>query len=78
MTKLPETHPHVYDLFLQGFRVILRSDRFWAGLSTDLVIEQVLVRSLKTSGGVTHGRIMTEVQRVLWCLSRPACAEISG
>jgi len=35
------------------------------------------MRSLKTSGGLTHGSGMTEFQRVLRCLSRPACAEIS-
>ena len=29
--------------------VVRRSDRYWAGLSTDLVIEQVLMRSLKTT-----------------------------
>ena len=77
MTKLPETHPQVHGLFLKGFHVIRQSERFWAGLSQDLVIEQVPMRNLKTSGGLTHGRGMTKVQRVLWCLSRPACAEIS-
>ncbi|CAH3177828.1 unnamed protein product [Porites lobata] len=53
----------------------LRSDRLWAGLSTDLVIEQVLMRSLKTSGGLTRGRGFTEQQRLIWLLSMPACAE---
>ena len=33
--------------------MVRRSDRLWAGLSTDLVIEQVLMRSMKTSGGLT-------------------------
>ena len=76
MSRLSETHPQVHKLFLNGFQVIRRSNRFWAGLSPDLIIKQVLMRSLKTSGGLTHGRGMTEVQRVLWTLSRPACAEI--
>ena len=31
------------------------------------------MRSLKTSGGLTRGRGMTEQQRVIWLLSRPAC-----
>ena len=44
----------------KGFHVIRRSDRFWAGLSSDLVIEQVLMRSVKSSGGLTHGRGMAE------------------
>ncbi len=53
----------------EGFRVIRRSNRLWAGLSSDLIIEQVLMRSLKTSGGLTRGRGMTEHQR-LACLCR--------
>ena len=54
-----------------------RSDYHWAGLSSDLVIEQVLMRSMKTSGGLTRGRGMTEQQRLIWLLSMPACAEVN-
>ena len=66
---------NVHRDFVSGFHVVRRSDRLWAGLSTDLVIEQVLMRSLKTSGGQTRGRGMTEQQRLIWLLSMPACAE---
>ena len=45
--------------------------------STDLIIEQVLIRSLKTSGGLTRGRGMTEQQRTIWTLAMPKCAEIN-
>ena len=55
--------------------MVRRSDRLWAGLSTDLVIEQVLMRSLKTSGCLTRGRGFTEQQRLIWLLSMPAYAE---
>ena len=48
-----------------GVHVVRRSNRLRAGLSTDLVIEQVLMRSLKASGGLTRGRGMTERQRVI-------------
>ena len=51
MMKLEEVNPDVYQQFLNGFHCIKRSDRYWAGLSTDLTIEQVLMKSLKTSGG---------------------------
>ena len=51
---------------------VLRSDRVWAGLSTDLVVEQVLIRSVKTSRGLMRGRGMTRVQRVTWLLSMPS------
>ena len=46
MCKLKETHNKVYNEFCKGNHVVRRSDHFWAGLSTDLVIEQVLMRTL--------------------------------
>ena len=49
MHKLHETHPEVSRHFDQGLHVVCRSDRFWTGLSPDLVIEQDLMRSMKTS-----------------------------
>ena len=67
MSKLATTHPNVYQ-FLAGYHVVRRSDRLWSGLSTDLIIEQVLMRRLKTSGGMTRGREMTEQQRAVWLL----------
>ena len=71
MKKLPQTHPIVHEHFHNG-----RSNQYWAGLSTDLIIEQVLMMSLKTSGGLTPGRGFTEVQRLVWLLSMPACAKV--
>ena len=35
------------------------------------------MRSLKTSGGLTRGRGMTEQQRLTWSLSMTACAEVN-
>ena len=77
MTDLKAEHPDVQQRFDDGFHAIRRSDRQWAGLSSDLIIEQVMMRSLKTSGGLTRGRGMTEHQRLVWLLSMPACAEIN-
>jgi hypothetical protein len=77
MSNLETQHPDVQRNFNKGLHVIRRSNRLWAGLSSDLVIEQVLMRSLKTSGGLTQGRGMTERQRLLWLLSRSACAEVN-
>jgi hypothetical protein len=76
MLEIPESHPDIHTSFLNGHHVIHRSDRYWAGLSTDLVIEQVLMRSVKSSGGLTRGRGMTELQRLVWLLSMPACADV--
>ncbi len=53
MQQLPQSHPDIHASFLNGYHFIRRSDRYWAGLSTDLVIEQVLMTSIKTVGGLT-------------------------
>ena len=44
MDHLEEQHPSVYEHFLRGYHVIRRTDRYWDDLSSDLVIEQVLMR----------------------------------
>lgn len=77
MHKLEKTNKDVYDCFKAGLHIVRRTDRLWGGLSTDLMIEQVLMRSVKTSGGLTRGKGMTETQRTQWPLSLPSCAEIS-
>ena len=78
MHELQEKHPDVHNSFQDGLHVVRRSDRYWAGLSTDLVIEQVLMRSVKTCGGLTRGRGMSETQRLVWLLSMPACADVNN
>ena len=75
--RLPETHPDAHRKFIEGYHVVRRSDRFSAGLSPDLIIEQVLMRSIKTHGGLTRGKGMTENQRLVWVLSMPVCASIN-
>ena len=62
---------------MEGYHVVRRSDRFWAGLSTYLIIEQVLMRSTKTHGGMSRGKLMIENQRLVWVLSMPVCASIN-
>ena len=77
MDRLEQVHPEVYQHFLNGLHVVRRTDRFWAGLSPDLIIEQVLMRSIKTTGGLTRGRGMMETQRLVWLLSTTACSEMN-
>ena len=72
--ELEMTHPDVLYKFSNGLLVVRRSDRFWAGIPSDQVIEQCLMRNLKTSGGLTHGSGMNEEQRNVWTLSMPLCA----
>ena len=77
MSVLEMSHPSVFASFNKGQHVIRRSDRFWAGLSADLVIEQELMRSLKTAGGLTKGRRMSEAQCSVWIMSRPMCLQVN-
>ena len=43
ISQLHESHPDVYSKSIKGYHIVRRSDRFWAGLSSDLIIEQVLM-----------------------------------
>ena len=67
----------VYQKAVDGFRIVRRRDQKLEGLSTDLVVEQVLMRSMKVSGGLWRGRGMTEQQRLVWLLSMPVFAEMN-
>lgn len=78
MRQLESTHPQVYKRFTEDvLQVVRRSNEYWAGLSSDLVIEQVLMQSIKTTGGLTHGRGMSETQHLVWVLSNPTTSEIN-
>ena len=60
MANLQKTHPVLYSKFKAGYHVVRRSDKFRSGLGCDLTIKQTLMRSLKTSGGLTRGSGMSE------------------
>ena len=78
MFKPEIDHPEVYRHFKAGHHVLRRTGRIWGGLSTDLTIEQILMRSVKSSGGLTRGRGIGEAQREQWILSMPACADYNS
>jgi hypothetical protein len=75
MHQLAATHPDVHNKFLQDYHVIRRSENYWSGISSDLAIEQSLMRSLKSRGGLTHGSRMTEEMTTQWTLSAPILSE---
>ena len=76
MQELAESNPAVYHSFSKGLFVVRRSDREWGGISTDQIIEQCLMRNLKTSGGLTRGSGMSEMQRNTWTASMPVCVSV--
>ena len=71
MSELEIKHPAVFRKSANGLHLFRRSNQFWAGLSNNLVIEQTLMRSLKSTGGLTHGSGMNEEQQSLWTMSIP-------
>ena len=61
MSELKTNYPWVYmTVATYRYHTVRRSNRFWAGLLSDLIIKQVLMRSLKTKGGLTTGCGVTE------------------
>ena len=69
--------PDVHQKFEEGYHVVRRIDRYWGELFTYLIIEQVLMRSVKTHGCLTREKGMTETQHLLWVMSMSACANMS-
>ena len=69
MQALPRTHTWLYNCFTNGLHAVRRSNRHWSGLWSDLVIEQTLMKSNKSRGGLTRWRGMTDSVRHLWVLS---------
>ena len=61
---------------MNGFHSIRRFNRYWAGLSLDLVIEQTMMRSIKSRGGLTRGRGMHESVRETWLSTLTDCASV--
>ena len=60
----------------KGYFTIRRSDRFWSGNFTDQTIEQVLMRMLKTQGGLAHGRGLTPNTQAKFVQVLPKCVPI--
>ena len=69
MRKLPETHSWLYAQFINGNHTVQRTNKNWSSIWTDLAIEQTLMRSIKSRGGLTGGRGMTESVHHVWFLS---------
>jgi len=76
MLELPHTHAWLHEKLSSGHHSVRRSDRLWGGLSTDLLIEQVLMRAIKGRSGLTHGRGMSESVRLLWVHTLHKCASV--
>ena len=70
MLELSSKHPEIHEQFVSfGHHVIRRTDKYWSGIWSDLVIEQVLMRSIKSVGGLTRGRGFAQSTRDQWTLT---------
>ena len=78
MQELEEKHPKLYEQYIAGHHVLRRTEKKkWGGLSIDLVVEQTLMRSLKSVGGLTPGKGFDDIQKNIFIFSRPICAEVN-
>ena len=78
ISELADIDPSLQERYVENGHVMRRNNvNVWGGISNDQIIEQTLMRSLKSCGGLTHGRDFNQVQRNLFVFSRPMCAQIN-
>lgn len=70
MRSLKDRMPqNEYEAFTTGANfTIRRNNKFFSGTWTDMVIEQSLMKSMKSSGGLTRGRGISETVLTTWTL----------
>lgn len=61
----------------KGYFTIKRTHEFWSGAWPDMVIEQDLMRPLKTRGGLSHGRCFTDSSIAHFVQSFPGCLQLN-
>ena len=66
LQEMTSLKPKILEEFQKGLFVVRRTNTFWCGVSPDLCIEQTLMASLKGSSGLTRGRNLSEVSRLVW------------
>ena len=77
MLELPQKNPWLYKQFSEnGFHSARCSGQYWTYLSIDLIIEQVMMRSIKSRGGLTRCRGFTEPVRLMWMYSMHNCTQV--
>ena len=72
---LEKDHPQIFEQFAFGNHTVRRTDMIWSRLWTDLSIEQILMKSLKSRGGVI-GKAMTEIVLNVWTKAMHRSAKV--
>lgn len=67
------------NLFIkEGYFTVKRiTSKYWSGTGTDMCIEQCIMRPIKSVGGLTHGRGITESTISKWILGTPFFIKIN-
>lgn len=71
MNGMEETNPDVSAFFQSGCHVVRRSDKLWAGLSSDLMIEQVIYCILLKEDYITDSISVIQIDAnyaIMFCL----------
>eukprot|EP00794_Sanderia_malayensis_P002757 gene2757-3187_t len=76
LSELERAHPEIFNEFLRGSHTVRRTTKNWAGIWTDLSIEQILMKSLKGRSGVI-GKGITENVMNVWTKTMHRCAEVT-
>ena len=76
LSELERNHPEIFNEFIQGNHTVRRTLKNWAGIWTDLSIEQILMKSLKGRSGVI-GKGITENVMHIWTKTMHRCAEVT-
>ena len=75
MMNLEKEYPWLYKRFNDDCLFFVRwSEQYWAGVWSELSTEQIMMRSLKSRGGLTRGNRFTESVGTLWIYSMHASA----
>lgn len=77
MAKLNETFQWLYKMFSEkGLFCVWRGNRYLGGMSTDLVIEQVLMRLVDSISRLTQGRGVTVSVKIIYINSIHQCSAV--
>ena len=67
MSMMDQRNPNVYQKLLAGYHIVRRRDHYFAGLFTDYIIRQTLMRNRTSLGGFTRSGDLTVEGRAV-CL----------
>ena len=68
--------PLLYQRFaVDGGFTVRRSEKYWCGIWSDITIEQVLMRTMRATGGLTYGCVMSNA--IITCDSAYDCGQVA-